>query len=102
MWQEEKENKRVDLPPKWTHAKFLEQLVYDMVFPQQTILHWNSLRDDDDSSRLLSSFGGLSSFQEDEDREWDFSNQRGIDIFLENKRQTKITAGYWQCVCTSF
>ncbi len=76
MWQVEKEKERVDLPPKWTHAEFLEQLVYDMVFLQQTIFHWNLLRDDDDSSQLLSLFGGLSSFQGEDNREWDFSNQR--------------------------
>ena len=69
MWQEEKKKRTtVDLPPKWTHAEFLEQLVYDLIFPHQTILHRESLRNKngDDSFQFLSSFGS-SSFQEEED-----------------------------------
>jgi hypothetical protein len=89
MWQEEKDKGRVDFPPMWSHAEFLEQLVYDMIFPTYTILHQNSLQDNDNSSQLLSSFGGSDLY----DREWDFSCQSGIDDFLENKNVTKIMVG---------
>ena len=66
-----------------------------MIFPHPTILHRESLRNKngDDSFQSLSSFGS-SSFQEEEDnREWDFSDQRGIDEFLKTKHQTRFTVG---------
>jgi hypothetical protein len=92
MWDEEKEKGREDLPAKWTHAEFIEQLVYDLIFPAQTLAHREFLRENDDesSNRSLSSFGG-SSLQEDNDREWDLSDSTGIKTFLEEKASTKIT-----------
>ena len=33
IYDEEVANKTPNLPPKWTHARFLEELVYDFVFP---------------------------------------------------------------------
>ena len=68
MWDEDKKKGRTDLPKKWSHAEFLEQLVYDMIFPQQTILHRDMLlRNDHELS--LSSFGGLGLLQEEDNRE---------------------------------
>ena len=65
-------------------AEFLEQLVYNMIFPQQTILHRDMLlRNDDESS--LSSFGGSSSLQVEDDREWDFTTQNGIDDWIRKR-----------------
>ena len=65
-------------------AEFLEQLVYNMIFPQQTILHRDMLlRNDDESS--LSSFGGSSSLQVEDDREWDFTTQNGIDDWITKR-----------------
>lgn len=84
MWDEDKKKGRTDLPKKWSHAEFLEQLVYDMIFPKQTILHRDMLlRNDDESS--LSSFGGSGSLQEEDNREWDFTTQNGIDEFLDKE-----------------
>jgi hypothetical protein len=64
MWLEQKAAGRTDLPVKWTHAEFIEQLVYDLIFPKQTSAHRVALQkatDDDegDSSvaESLSSFG---------------------------------------------
>ena len=33
IYEEEVAKKTPNLPPKWTHARFLEELVYDFVFP---------------------------------------------------------------------
>ena len=66
MWNEQKATGRTDLLVKWTHAEFIEQLVYDLIFPQQTLAHRESLKmttdDDEDSSvaASLSSFGRSS------------------------------------------
>jgi hypothetical protein len=69
-------------------TEFIEQLAYDMMFPAQTLVHRQLLRreeDLDDSSiegRSLSSFGSLELQPEDE-REWDFSCQKGIKDYLK-------------------
>ncbi len=33
IYEEEVAKKTPNLPPKWTHARFLEELVYEFVFP---------------------------------------------------------------------
>ena len=33
MYNEEEAKKMPGLPPRWTHARFLEELVYDFIFP---------------------------------------------------------------------
>ncbi len=45
MWEEENKRGSMDLPMKWSHGEFIEQLVYYMVFPQQTEIHWDLLHD---------------------------------------------------------
>ncbi len=77
---------------RWAHAEFIEQPIYNFMFPQQTVLHWDMLWEDDgDSLRSLSSFGESTSLQEEDDRKWDFSCESGIKDFLDNKSSTKIT-----------
>jgi hypothetical protein len=39
MWDEEKAKRRTNLPAKWTTGEFIEQLAYDMIFPEQTLIH---------------------------------------------------------------
>ncbi len=92
MWDKEKEKGRADLLAKWTHVEFIEQLVYDFIFPAQTFVHQELLWDNDDesSNRSLSSFGE-SSLQEEDNREWDLSDRMGIKTFLEEKALIKIT-----------
>jgi hypothetical protein len=95
MWDEEKVKGKGDLPEKWSHDKFIKQLVYDLIFPEQTVVHREALlREEEDdlsvSRRSLSSFGG-SSLQEEEEREWDFSCNRGINKFLTRDKGRRIT-----------
>jgi hypothetical protein len=33
MYDEEEAKKTSGLPPRWTHARFLEELIYDFIFP---------------------------------------------------------------------
>ncbi len=85
------------MPVKWTHAEFIEQLVYDLIFPKQTSAHRVALQkatDDDegDSSvaQSLSSFG-LGSTHRDGCQEYTFTDQAGIDEYLNKYPGTKIT-----------
>ena len=60
MWDnEKKENKeKWDQLVRWMHAKFIKQLIYDFIFPQQTVLHQDALREgDSDSLRSLCAGG---------------------------------------------
>jgi hypothetical protein len=56
------------------------------------LAHQELLRNDNNElpDRSLLSFGG-SSFQLEDDLEWDFSCESGIKTFLEDKPSTKIT-----------
>jgi hypothetical protein len=72
MWLEQKAAGRTDLPVKWTHAEFIEQLVYDLIFPEQTLAHRVALQkatDDDEGdygvAQSLSSFGLGSTHRDD-------------------------------------
>ena len=49
LYEEQKKEKRPGLPQKWSHAEFLEQLVYDFIFPRQTKKHVDLLREIDDA-----------------------------------------------------
>lgn len=68
--------------------------MYDLIFPEQTVVHREALREEEDdlsvSRRSLSSFGG-SSLQEEEDREWGFSCNRGTSKFLVRDKGRRIT-----------
>jgi hypothetical protein len=94
MWDEEKAKERRDLPEKWSHAEFIEQLVYDLIFPEQTVVHQEALQEEEDdlsvSRRSLSSVSGTS-LQEEEDREWNFSCNSGINQFLARDKGRRIT-----------
>jgi hypothetical protein len=50
LYEEQKKKNRPGLPPKWSHAGFLEQLVYDFILPGQTKKHVDLLRETDDAS----------------------------------------------------
>jgi hypothetical protein len=62
MWDEEKKKGRTDLPGKWSHAEFVEQLVYDLIFPEQTMAHRALLHNIDDEHYSIKSRQSLSSF----------------------------------------
>ena len=49
LYDEQKKEKRPGLPPKWTHAQFLEELVYDFILPGQV----RKLEGTDDTSLAL-------------------------------------------------
>ncbi len=87
MWDEENKKGRADLLGKWSHVEFVEELVYDLIFPEQPMRG---------SRRSLSSFSSSNNLQEEDNLEWDFSNQHGIDTFLKNKKESKITTGNLQ------
>mmetsp|Transcript_28538 Transcript_28538/g.60495 ORF Transcript_28538/g.60495 Transcript_28538/m.60495 type:complete len:92 (-) Transcript_28538:208-483(-) len=68
MYEYAKSKKREGLPPKWTYLEFLVELVYDLIFPEQTKLHLSHLKEvvDDQSfastvrtTRSLFAFGTL-------------------------------------------
>jgi hypothetical protein len=44
LYDEQKKLKLPGLPPKWSHAEFLEELVYDFLLPGQTRRHVDVLR----------------------------------------------------------
>jgi hypothetical protein len=82
LYDEEKKSKRPGLPPKWTHAEFLEELVYDFLLPGQTKKHVDLLRDIDNASlaasvRTTRSFSMYGSAGQSGEEEHDLSCVNG-------------------------
>jgi hypothetical protein len=49
MYDEElKKHGRKNVPPRWTHACFIEELVSDLMFPEETAKHLVMLKNMDD------------------------------------------------------
>jgi hypothetical protein len=44
LYEEQRKLKNPDLPPKWTHMGFLEELVHDLLLPRETRRHVNMLK----------------------------------------------------------
>ena len=69
MYERQKKRSHGNLPPKWTHKQFLEQLVYDLLSPKDCEDHISTLRSMGDgkyhvsvrSAKALSVFSGRSS-----------------------------------------
>jgi hypothetical protein len=57
MYDEElKKNGPEGVPPRWTHIRFIEELVSDLMFPEETAKHLTLLKEVDDS--IFASSGG--------------------------------------------
>ena len=96
MYEEEKGNG--GLPPKWSHMDFMVELVYDMIFPEQTKAHVEMMKDMASSQSFasaISSARSLSSFNSflGEDNNvggWDFTCESGILGYLKEVKQSSM------------
>jgi len=97
-YYDEEKKKGTRLPPKWSHVEFLEQLVYDFLYPERTSAHVKALKEmvskktfDDEISSTgdLSSFSGANALEQ---KEWDFTTQRGINEYCTEVKTCSITA----------
>jgi hypothetical protein len=96
LYDEQKKEKRPGLPSKWTHAQFLEELVYDFILPGQVRKHVDVLEDTDDASlassiRKSRSFSLFGSQASGSTNEHDLSCATGIKEFLEKCKTHYIT-----------
>jgi hypothetical protein len=59
MYDEEEAKKTPGLPPRWTHVRFLEELVYDFIFPGRSknnvVIDPESMGNSDSSARTEAS-----------------------------------------------
>jgi hypothetical protein len=83
----------VGMPKKWTHLKFMVELVYELVFPGQTCAHLRTTSKLDDRSisltRTLSSFKLVNEAHLDE--EVDLNCDTGREEYLAMKAPTVMT-----------
>ncbi len=84
---------RGGMPKKWTHLKFMTELVYDLIFPGQTITHLSSLEGLDDqsidSTKTLSSFNSVDETKLEEDVDLDCDT--GCEHYLSTTSPTPMT-----------
>jgi hypothetical protein len=99
LYDDEKKEGRINLPAKWTHAEFLEELVSDLLIPEQSKKHVDLLRQMEDNNlassvNLTCSFRTLSDAAasvSDEYEETDLSCRSGMRAYLKKKKTTYIT-----------
>ena len=81
------------MPKKWTHLEFMTELVYDLIFPGQTISHLSSLEGMDDrsidSTKSLSLFKSVN--QKKIEEEVDLDCDTGRQHYLSTTVPTKMT-----------
>ena len=98
LYDKQKKEKRPGLPPKWTHAQFLEELVYDNMLPGQVRKHDDLLEGSDDASlalpvwksHLFPLYGSQASWSTDEH---DLNCSTGVKEILEKCKTHCITKG---------
>ena len=96
IYDEEVAKKTPGLPKRWTHAKFLEELVYDFIFPGRSK---NVVNDTDDSISNTSSHSiSIRSFslfgqQDDEEKVYDLTSSYGRECYLVAVPTVRITKG---------
>ena len=89
MYEEEVAKKTPLLPKKWTHAQFLEELVYDFIYPNRSAKDTDGDSTNATSIRSFSSFGqGLG---DDENRVYDLTCSWGRTTYLEEVATLRIT-----------
>jgi hypothetical protein len=81
------------MPKKWTHLKFMTELVYDLIFPGQMITHLSSLKGLDDqsidSTKTLSSFNSVNKTKLEDDIDLDCDT--GREHYLSTLLPTPMT-----------
>ena len=89
IYDEEVAKKTPNLPPKWTHARFLEELVYDLVFPGRTA----GTKSSADTASTGSSVRLFSVSYRDGDGEevYDLRSSGGRKDYCENIKPKRIT-----------
>ena len=98
FYEDEKKEGRINLPAKWTHAEFLEELVYDLLIPEQSKKHVDLLRrmEDNDmassvnTTRSFCTLSDAAASVSDEYEDTDLSCWLGVRAYLKQKKTTYI------------
>jgi hypothetical protein len=83
MYDEEVAKGTPGIPPRWSHAKFLEELVYDFIFPNRSM---NKSSDDSTNTTSIcsfSSFGQCGSDMDDNGGVYDLTCSWGRQTYLD-------------------
>ena len=98
LYDDEKDLKLADLPPKWSHVDFCEELVYDLLLLGRARKHVDVLIEIDDATLAASlrttclfSFNGKFSCTTSVDKEFYFTSYDEIKAFLKENRTDSIT-----------
>ncbi len=92
IYDEEVAKKTPNLPPKWTHARFLEELVYDFVFPGRS--HTKSLADTALTGSSVCLFS-VSYCDGDGEDVYDLRSSSGRKDYCKNIKPKKVTKRCW-------
>jgi hypothetical protein len=95
-WDEQKKEKRPGLPPKWTQAQFLEELVWDYFLPRKVRDQFNVLAETDDASLAAlfcttRSFSLYGSKAGESSNKHDLTFMMGVKNFLQENKTHYIT-----------
>ncbi len=90
MYEEERKKGTPGLPPKWTHACFLEELVYDFIFPKRSVNN----TDDSTNTTSIRSFSSFVQGSGDADESivsYDLNTSWGRKTYLDENPTVRIT-----------
>ncbi len=82
MYEEKRKKGTPGHPPKWTHARFMEKLVYDFIFPKRSV---NNTDDSANTTSIcsFSSFGQGSGNANERIVSYDLNNSSGRKTYLD-------------------
>ena len=101
MYDEKEAKKTPGLPPWWTHAKFLEELVYDFIFPGRSknnvVIHPESMGNSDSSARTeassICSFAVFGQGNDCDEGVYDLRSSIGRKQYLQAVPTVRISKG---------
>ena len=97
MYDEEEAKKMPGLPPRWTHARFMEELLYDIIFPgrsKNTVsIDAESVSNSATEESSIRSFSVLGQQDNGEDNEgvYDLTSSIGREKYLQAVPTVRIT-----------
>jgi hypothetical protein len=104
MYDEKEAKKTPGLPPWWTHARFLEELVYDFIFPGRSknnvVIDPESMGNSDSSARMEASsicsfavFGQGNDCDDCDEGVYDLRSSIGREQYLQAVPTVRISKG---------
>ena len=96
IYDEEAKKKKGYMPKRWSHIRFLEELAYDLLFPEATKQHLKTILETENaslaSSVRMSRSVSVSGAQKKQTRagSYDLTSVKGLEKYLDDVKPTRV------------